>query len=64
MEGDAAVNSSTIVASGAEDFLSDCAVPSFNSAFNVRSTLGDSGENDGKDVKDLSEGALEDVLEA
>ena len=54
-EGEVIVRLSTIEEGISEGFREDCAVPSFIRSGNVRSSLGDSGEKDGNEVKDLSE---------
>jgi len=54
-EGEETVKLSTIEEGEPEDFRVGCAVPSSIRNWNTRPFLGGSGENEGNDVKDLSE---------
>jgi hypothetical protein len=53
-EGEAGVELATVEEGGSEDFLKDCAAPSLVRRSNG-SPLGDSGEKEGNEVRDLSE---------
>jgi hypothetical protein len=59
-EGDAVVRLSTIE-KGSEVFREECVVPSVICGGNGRLSRGDSGENEGNEVKDLSEEAIDDA---
>ncbi len=54
-DGDEVVKLSTMDTAGSEGFREPFAVPSTYRGIKGRSSRGDSGENEGKDVKDLSE---------
>lgn len=63
--GDVVVKLSTIEVAGPEAFLAAWDKPSFVPKPDILSFFGDSGEKEGNEVKDLSEGATDEAeLEA